>query len=226
MEIKNMEIRFDVAEKDRQLKLVQKEKEVANLTNYLLWGGISIILFISGGVIVGLRRINKRDKELLYAKEALVAATEEQKKIREQQMQHDLEMIESQLNVMTLQMMQKNELMQELTNRLEEDKLLDKDLQLGKIISKGLNQDKEWSDFNMYFESINKHFYARLKQAYPDISPNDLKICALIKLRLSIKEMAAILNISPDSVKTARYRLRKKLQLQTEDNLAEFIMSL
>jgi DNA-binding CsgD family transcriptional regulator len=88
-----------------------------------------------------------------------------------------------------------------------------------------LVQDNSWNDFDLYFESINKNFYTRLKQSYPDISTNDLKICALIKLNLSIKEMASILNISPDSVKTARYRLRKKLQLSTEDNLTSFILS-
>lgn len=76
------------------------------------------------------------------------------------------------------------------------------------------------------FESINKNFYAKIKAAFPEVSANDLKICALIKLNLSIKEMAGILNISPDSVKTARYRLRKKLQLVTEENLAEFIKNI
>lgn len=232
-EIKSLEIQFDVAEKDRQLKLIQKEKEITVLTNYLLWGGIGTLVLLSGGIILMLRRINKRDKLLLLTKEALVSATEtqkrlieEQKLLKEQQMQQDLEFKESQLSAMTLQMLQKNELMHELKERLEEDQSLSKDQKLGRIISKGLNQDKEWSDFNTHFESINKHFYVRLKFAYPDISPNDLKICALIKLNLSIKEMAAILNISPDSVKTARYRLRKKLQLNNEDNLTAFIMGL
>ena len=93
-------------------------------------------------------------------------------------------------------------------------------------LQKGLNRNKDWKDFDTYFESLNKNFYLRLKEISPDISPNDLKICALIKLNLSIKEMAVILSISPDSVKTARYRLRKKLSLQTEDNLTDFILSL
>ena len=127
---------------------------------------------------------------------------------------------------MTAQMLQKNELMQELKNKLEEDKNISKDSPISKIINKGQNQDRDWNDFNTHFESINKNFYTRLKQSYPDISPNDLKICALIKLNLSIKEMASILNISPDSVKTARYRLRKKLQMNTEDNLTDFILNL
>ena len=153
-------------------------------------------------------------------------AIEEQKHLREQQMQNELEFKESQLTAMTAQMLQKNELMHELKSKLDEDKNISVDSPLSKIINRGQNQDKDWSDFNTHFESINKNFYTRLKQSYPDISPNDLKICALIKLNLSIKEMAAILNISPDSVKTARYRLRKKMQLNTEDNLTDFILNL
>lgn len=231
--VKSMEMRFAVNEKDRELELLKKEQKITLLTNGLLWGSIGILMLVSGVVILFLRRINRRDKLLLEAKEALIEATEaqkellaEQKRAKEQQMQMELEFKESQLSAMTLQMLQKNELMQELKHQLENTKDIARDLKLDKIISKGLNHDKEWSDFNAYFESINKNFFTRLKAAYPDISPNDRKICALIKLNLSIKEMAGILNISPDSVKTARYRLRKKLQLNTEDNLTEFILSL
>ena len=220
--VKSLEVQFEVSEIDRKLKLEQSEHEITRLANYLLWGSIFFLSLISAGIILFLKRINNRDKQLLQTKEALVKAIEEQKILREQQMQNELEFKESQLSAMTLQMLQKNELMQELKEKLESPN----DPSVQKIISKGLNQDKEWSDFNTHFESLNKNFYARLKQAYPDISPNDLRICALIKLNMSIKEMAGILNISPDSVKTARYRLRKKLQLNTEDNLTDFIMNL
>ncbi len=122
--------------------------------------------------------------------------------------------------------MQKSELLNEVKEVLDKDKSISESNEVHKLINKGQNQDGDWEDFNTRFESLNKNFYSRLKTAYPEISPNDLRICALIKLNLSIKEMAGILNISPDSVKTARYRLRKKLQLNTEDNLTEFILSL
>ncbi len=223
---RNLEIQFDIAEKDRQLSIVQEEKNIAALTNYILWGTICFLVMIASGIIVFLRKINKRDKLLMQTKEQLLKAEEEQKKLKEQQLRNELEYKESQLSAMAIQMMQKNELLLELKERLEQVNPVNEDNQLNKIISKGLNHDKEWTDFNTYFESINKNFYTRLKAAYPEISPNDLKICALIKLNLSIKEMAAILNISPDSVKTARYRLRKKLQLNSEDNLTDFILSL
>lgn len=232
-ELKSLEIQFEVSQKDRQLKQVQQEKENTLLINYLLSITISVLVLLSAGIIIMLRRVNMRDNQLLTTQQALTESEKEQKQLieaqrqlKEQQMQQALEFKESQLSALTIQMLQKNELLQELQQRLENNTGYSEDQTLHKIINKGLNQDKEWSDFNSYFESINQHFYVRLKNGYPEISPNDLKICALIKLNLSIKEMAAILNISPDSVKTARYRLRKKLQLNNEDNLTAFIMNL
>ncbi len=223
---KSLEVQFGVAERDRQLSIMQKEKDIALLTNYLLWMAIGFLVMIGAGIFGFMKKINKRDKLLLRTKEQLVVVIEEQRKLKEQQMQNELEFKESQLSALTFQMVQKNELMQEVKERLEEENSGSRENPIGKILNKGLIQDKEWSDFNSYFESINKNFYSRLKQAYPDISSNDLKICALIKMNLSIKQMAGILNISPDSVKTARYRLRKKLQLNSEDNLTDFILSL
>lgn len=224
--VKQLEVQFEVSEMNRQLKLTRQEHEITLLTNYLLWGALTIILLIGGGIFLITRKINHRDKQLLETKVALMQAQEEQKKLKEAQLQHEIEFKESQLSAMALQMMQKNELLKELEQKLGQDTENQPNTELRKIISKGWNHDNDWNDFNAVFEGINHNFYARLKTAYPDISPNDLRLCALIKLNLSIKEMAGVLNISPDSVKTARYRLRKKLQLNTEDNLTDFIISL
>ncbi|MFN8165063.1 MAG: tetratricopeptide repeat protein [Bacteroidia bacterium] len=223
---KSLEVRFDVAEKERQLKQAQEERAVSQWVNYLLWSSLAFLLIIGATIIYFIRRNHNRDKLLLKTKEELLVTKEEQKKLREQHLQNEIEYKESQLAAMTLQMVRKNELLQELQEQIQSDQNVTRDNPLMKTIGKARNEEKEWADFNAQFESVNRNFYAKLKSAYPDISPNDLKICALIKLNLSIKEMAAILNISPDSVKTARYRLRKKLQLNTEDNLTEFILSL
>jgi DNA-binding CsgD family transcriptional regulator len=223
--IKSLEIRFDVSEKDRKLRLISKEKEVSRLTNILLVIGIFVLLLIFLAGYFFMKKINRRDKQLLRTKEELVALLETQKKIKEDQFQNDLEHKENQLNAITFQMLQKNELLEEIKAAIENETAIS-EKQLLKIVNKHFTQDQSWNDFDRFFESINKNFYTRLKQKYPDISSNDLKICALIKLNLSIKEMASILNISPDSVKTARYRLRKKLQLASEENLTDFILSI
>lgn len=220
--IRSMEVQFQVSEKDKKIQLVEKEKNIAILSNYLLAGSIVFIVLFALLFFMFNRRAHQRDKQLLQTKEHLFKALEEQKNLRETFLQNEIEFREKQLNSLALQIMQKNELLQELMER----KQLMEDHEVKKLISSGLNQDKDWKDFNTSFESLNKNFNSKLKELYPDISQNDLKLCALIKLNLSIKEMAGILNISPDSVKTARYRLRKKLQLNTEDNLTEFILSL
>lgn len=222
--VKNLEIQFEVAEKNRKLASVSQEKEVAKLTSYLLGVCVAVLLII---FVIGyfyLKGINKRDKQLLKAKEQLVDALEKQRELKEIQFQNDLDHKESQLSAITIQMLQKNELLSEIKTAIEKQQPLSEQ-QLVKMVNRHFEQNNNWDDFNLYFESINKNFYTRLKQAYPEISANDLKICALIKLNLSIKEMASILNISPDSVKTARYRLRKKLQMTADDNLTDFILS-
>ena len=224
--VKSLEVQFDVLEKDRKIKLIEKENQLSRITNWFLLSILIFLVIITAAIVTFLRRVSKRDKLLLEANQELAVSTAEQKRLKEQQLQNEIEFKESQLTAMTLQMLQKNELMQELKEKYDQETNQMKDSGVGKIISKAMNQEKDWNDFNAHFESMNKNFYQRLKQSYPDISPNEMKICALIKLNLSIKEMAGILNISPDSVKTARYRLRKKLELNTEDNLTDFILSL
>ncbi len=222
---KNLEVQFEVSEKDRKLELVSKEKEVSRLTNILLVSLVLLLLIVFTILYLSFKRINKRDKELLQAKEDLFVALEEQKRMKEMQLENDIEYRESQLSAITLQMVQKNELLEEIKTIVNQNEMVP-EKQLIQMINRHFTQDNNWGDFDKYFESVNKNFYNKLKLKYPDISANDMKICALIKLNLSIKEMASILNISPDSVKTARYRLRKKLQLSTEDNLTEFILSI
>jgi DNA-binding CsgD family transcriptional regulator len=224
--VKSLEVQFDVLEKDKKIKLMQQENELSRLTNLFLISLMAFISLLAIAIVVFLRRINIRNQQLLKTKEALAQSAEEQKRLKEQQLQNEIEFKESQLTAMTLQMLQKNELMSELKTKYEEVPNTNRDSGVEKIINKAMIQEKDWVDFNLHFESMNRNFYSRLKEDYPEISPNDLKICALIKLNLSIKEMAGILNISPDSVKTARYRLRKKLGLHTEDNLTDFILNL
>jgi DNA-binding CsgD family transcriptional regulator len=224
--LENLEIQFKILDQQKELELVKKDKRFFKLTSYLLWGGIGLLIAIAMVIILFLKRINKRDQQLLQKKEELQQAFIQQQMLKDEQMRNEIDFKESQLSALTLQMLQKSELMKELKEKLEANQPGNPHNELSRIINKGFNQDKEWDDFNVYFESINRNFYTKLRELFPDVSANDLKICALIKLNLSSKEMAGILNISPDSVKTARYRLRKKLQLNTEDNLTEFIQQL
>ncbi|MGB5264155.1 MAG: LuxR C-terminal-related transcriptional regulator, partial [Lutimonas sp.] len=95
-----------------------------------------------------------------------------------------------------------------------------------KIIDKSLNHDDDWEFFQEAFNNADKDFLQRVKNEYPNLTPNDLRLCAYLRLNLSSKEIAPLLNISYKSVEIKRYRLRKKMELSNEDNLVERILEI
>lgn len=94
-------------------------------------------------------------------------------------------------------------------------------LRLIRDVEKG---DEDKDHFTIHFNNVNDDFFNRLKDRYPDLTPNELKLCAYLKMNLSTKEIAQLMNITPKAVEVGRYRLRKKLQLQTDINLFDFLM--
>jgi DNA-binding CsgD family transcriptional regulator len=85
-------------------------------------------------------------------------------------------------------------------------------------------ESKKWDTFQTIYKNVHNDFFDNLKKEYPDLSPNDLKLAALLKLNLNAKDIASILNISNDSLRVSRYRLRKKLNLDKGMNLVSYLM--
>lgn len=112
--VKSLEVQFDVSEKNRKLQLISAEREVSKLTNYLLITLLGLLLLVFTILYFFLKRINKRDKQLLKTKEELVNLMEEQKQLKEQQFRNDIDHKESQLSAITIQMLEKNELLDEI----------------------------------------------------------------------------------------------------------------
>ncbi len=95
-----------------------------------------------------------------------------------------------------------------------------------KLIDYSFNLDQDWDEFKMYFEGVHKDFFTKLKNRHPELSVGELRLSALIRLNMNLKEVATLLSISPDSVKTARHRLRKKLNLSEENNLTDYLITI
>lgn len=222
---KNLEAQYHSGQKSREL-MVAKEKIRTNTI-------ISVLaVFVLCAIVITLflflkkqRRIQKQQQEITQLQENNWQL--HQKALLQEQMvlQNEIDFKESQLSAMAVQMSRRNELINALKENIG-PAYLQQNQEIQKMLQIGQSRDNEWDEFQLSFESLNKNFRQKLLAKFPDISPNEIKICCLIKMNLSIKEMANILNIAPDSVKTARYRLRKKLGLQTEDNFAAFIQSL
>ena len=94
---------------------------------------------------------------------------------------------------------------------------------LDKILQSNILTEEDWESFKKVFEEMYPIFFSRIRYHYPEVTAAELRLSALVKLNLSMKETATILGISPESVKTARYRLRKKFQIMESETLEQFI---
>jgi DNA-binding CsgD family transcriptional regulator len=95
-----------------------------------------------------------------------------------------------------------------------------------KSISEDDTIDTEWEKFAKHFDKVHSDFIKVLKDKHPAISNNEVKICAYLRMNLSTKEIAQLLNISARGVEISRYRLRKKLGLKTETNLFDYLINI
>ncbi|MEM6380518.1 MAG: hypothetical protein AAF705_20200, partial [Bacteroidota bacterium] len=126
----------------------------------------------------------------------------------------------------------KNETLQELTGQLNllkreiKDPLTNKKLQ--KIIHFLKTEDRVdegWDQLLYHFNELHPSFFDKLKNEHPSLTPKDLKLCAYLKMNLSTKEIANLMNVSIRGIEASRYRLRKRLDLPTDANLNTFFMN-
>jgi len=90
-----------------------------------------------------------------------------------------------------------------------------------------LNTGKNfWNEFESRFENVHESFYLNLNKLYPTLTPGEKRLCALLRLNLSSKDIATLTYQNPQSVDMARYRLRKKLNLNPEENLIDFLINI
>jgi PAS domain S-box-containing protein len=92
--------------------------------------------------------------------------------------------------------------------------------------NKRLSSQSNWSEFELLFEKVHRSFYEKLNAHYPDLTPNERRICAFLKLNMSNKDIAQITFQSEDALKKARLRLRQKLAIDRETNLSAFLQSI
>ena len=93
------------------------------------------------------------------------------------------------------------------------------------LLKSSAESEDVWERFKVHFEGVHPAFFENLQNKFPQLTPNDLKQAAYIRLNLSSKDVAIMMNITPKSAKMNRYRLKKKLALEQSDSLSEFLMN-
>lgn len=129
------------------------------------------------------------------------------------------------LENVTANLIKKNELLNNLSKEIKKLPNQQNIKSLLSFIDKNRNENRDWQIFEEAFNNADKEFINKLKNEHPNLTNNDLKLCAYLRLNLSSKEIAPLLNISVRSLEIKRYRLRQKLDLPHETNLTDYILS-
>ena len=168
-----------------------------------------------------LEKINKRKLEIKEIERKKNIANLENEKL-----QQDIENKNRELAVSTMSMIKKNQFLNKIKNdlrKIDSDQLVNKVI---KTIDKNLNNEDDWKFFQEAFNNADSEFLKKIKSVHSELTKNDLKLCAYLRLNLSSKDIAPLLNISLRSVEIKRYRLRKKMKLSHNEGLTEYILSI
>ena len=148
-------------------------------------------------------------------------------KIKNEQLELDVNSKNRELAVSTMSLIKKNELLTLIKDDLKKTDDNSKNIKtVITTINKNISEEDTWDLFKEAFNNADKDFLKKIKAAHPLLTPNDLRLCAYLRLNLSSKEIAPLLNISVRSVEIKRYRLRKKMELPHEQGLVEYILSI
>jgi tetratricopeptide (TPR) repeat protein len=220
-----MEYEQEVREQQLQLqyrKTIQKR-------NLMIFIGSGILLILVVLLLVLRLRLEQQKKRRVEA-EKKQALLERQQAVLEKE-KADVK-LESQTREMTMNVMnliRKNELMLEFSKRLVLIGKNTEDRRTGSEIMQLITTMEQnastnvWEEFELRFSQVHNSYYERLLSRFPELSPGDLKLCALLKLNLSTKEICELSGQRPSTLDMARYRLRKKLGLTPQDNLVTFL---
>ncbi|CAI8380096.1 MAG: Uncharacterised protein [Flavobacterium sp. SCGC AAA160-P02] len=196
-----------------------------------------VIYFFSGIFIVMITHLlyrgyyKKQREKLLRQKEKELEIKQLE---NEQQLMHfknldlqkDIDSKNRELGLSTMNLIKRNELLSTIKKELGSIKHQDDIKAVIKIINNNLNTSNDWKLFEEAFKNTDKGFIKKLKNKHSNLTSNDLRLCTYLRLNLSSKEIAPLLNISIRSVEVKRYRLRKKMNLPHEESLNNYILEI
>lgn len=203
------------------------------LTNLAYFIYFLLILTMAYFINKAYRNYYQKQKEKLIEENNLLLEIKELEneqqlmKLRNEQLSQDVDNKNRELAVSTMSLNSKNELLAFIKDDLKKTAQTDS-LNIKSVIStinKNITEEDSWKVFKEAFDSADKDFLKRIKQMHPALTPNDLRLCAYLRLNLSSKEIAPMFNISVRSVEIKRYRLRKKMELEHEIGLVEYILA-
>ncbi len=232
---------YDLQEKEQALRyeqaenaLLKEKRSRERIEKYVLIAIISslvVVLILLYIILKNRAGQVKQNLKLLNQEKELNAVIREKNKQKEIILKNEIELKSKELVSNSALVLQKQEIISELKYQLDQMRQTNKGLpdhlikELESTVKLDVNLDQEWKRFKVHFEKVHSSFFRSLKDQFPNLTETDLRHCAYIKIGLTTKEIATLLNITPASVQKSRVRLKKKLVLSKSDDLYHFINS-
>lgn len=196
----------------------------------MLYALISVLFIVGVGFVVK-RRLNASRRRLEERKDYEIAA------LKSEQLEHDIRHKSSELSTTTMNLIRKNETLQEIASQIErltplpgasvDAAALRRQLEkIHRRIEENIGHDDDVAAFTRNFDIVYENYTKRLMARHPNLTVSDKRMCCYIKMGLSSKEIAPLVNISFKSVEMARYRLRKKMAIPADTTLADYLSAI
>ena len=178
------------------------------------------------------KKFEQEQKQMLYLHQLELDKNEKEIiKLRNEKLEVDIRHKNSELASTAMHLVQKSEMLNsikseltKLLKKLDVDKEQEETKRIFRLLTDEAKVDKDWDQFSGHFDNVHSDFLKLVKEKHPQLSATDLKLCAYLRMNLTTKEIAQLMNISVRGVEIARYRLRKKLELATEINLVSYFV--
>lgn len=209
-----LEMQFDFDKKIRQGELERTQLESRQKRKELLY------IMISSGILLALIILL-----LLYRLQKLKV---KKIKLEKKTLLFDLDFKNKELTTNVMYLLKKNEFIINISDKLKKSRY-DFKPENRKIVDDIIRElehsttEGAWTDFEVRFQEVHAGFYQKLNDKFPDLSPNELKLCAFLRLNMSTKEISTITFQSPKSISMARFRLRKKMGVSSYANLITYL---
>jgi hypothetical protein len=206
--------------------------------------GISVLAFLFAGFNLLDRKYQREQKLMVLKQEKALNAKdkaftklseqtqEEITRLQNEKLESELRHKNNELGTATMHLLNKNEFitgiktsLNSIVKRSNNDVLKKELSQIAKDIEQNISADSDWENFQFHFDRVHGDFTKHFKAKFPMLSPQEIKLSAYLRMNLSTKEIAQLLNISVRGVEISRYRLRKKLHLDRNQNLQDFILN-
>ncbi|WP_374164292.1 triple tyrosine motif-containing protein [Arcticibacter sp. MXS-1] len=195
---------------------------------------VLVLVLVVFAVLKGQRKKHLKTQEKLNYLHQLELDRSEKEivRLKNDQLEADVNYKNRELASMTMHLIQRGEVLSKVKEAIsalvkKNEGALENSAsvkQLLRLIREVERKQEDWEQFTIHFNQVNSDFFAVLKDRYPELTSNELKLCAYLKMNLSSKEIAQLMNITGKAIEVGRYRLRKKLKLSPDTNLYDFLM--